>query len=83
MARRAAFLSDPTHRSHIVSVPTHTSWLNQVDIGLSILVQRVIKRGNCTSVADVKQNVLDVIDYFNQTLAKPFAWTYRGRPLVV
>lgn len=36
-----------------------------------------------TSVADVKQNVLDVMDYFNRTLAKPCTWTYRGRPLVV
>ncbi|MCP4419337.1 MAG: IS630 family transposase, partial [Chloroflexi bacterium] len=22
------------------------------------------------------------IDYFNRTLAKPFKWTYKGRPLV-
>jgi hypothetical protein len=24
---------------------------------------------------------LAFIDYFNQTMAKPFKWTYAGRPL--
>jgi putative transposase len=23
------------------------------------------------------------IDYFNRTMAKPFKWTYKGRPLQV
>jgi transposase len=67
----------------MVYVPKHTSWLNQVEIWLSILVRRVIKRGNFTSVDDLKQKVLDFIAYFNRTMAKPFQWTYRGRPLVM
>jgi transposase len=83
MASRVAFLSDATHRIQLVYVPKHTSWLNQVEIWLSILVRRVIKRGNFTLVADLKAKVLAFITYFNRTMAKPFAWTYRGRPLVV
>jgi hypothetical protein len=47
----------------------------------SILVRRVIKHGNFTSVADLQAKILAFIDYFNQT-AKPFRWTYTGRPLV-
>ena len=79
---RAAFLSDPTHRIQFVYVPKHTSWLNQVEIWLGILVRRVIKRGNFTSLEDLRTKILDFIAYFNQT-AKPFRWTYAGRPLTI
>jgi transposase len=78
---RAAFLSDPSHRIQFVYVPKHTSWLNQIEIWFSILVRRVIKRGNFPSVDALRERILAFIAYFNQT-AKPFQWTYTGRPLV-
>lgn len=81
LSTRAAFLSDPSHRIQFVYVPKHTSWLNQVEIWFSILVRRVIKRGNFTSLDDLRERILAFIAYYNQT-AKPFAWTYTGRPLV-
>jgi hypothetical protein len=82
LASRAAFLSDPTHRIQFVYVPKHTSWLNQVEIWLGILVRRVIRRGNFSSLDDLRAKILAFIDYFNRT-AKPFRWTYAGRPLQV
>ena len=81
MVSRAAFLCDPNHRIQFVYVPKHTSWLNQVEIWLSILVRRVIKRGNFASVEALQERLLAFVAYFNQT-AKPFRWTYTGRPLV-
>jgi hypothetical protein len=42
------------------------------DEACSPTVRRVIKRGTFTFIADLKQKVLDLIVYFNRTLAKPF-----------
>ena len=80
---RKAFLTDSGHRIRFVYVPKHTSWLNQIEIWFSILVRRVIRRGNFTSTADLREKILAFIDYFNRTLAKPFKWTFTGRPLNV
>ena len=82
LSTRAAFLSDPSHRIQFVYVPKHTSWLNQIEIWFSILVRRVIKRGNFSSVEALRERILAFIAYFNQT-AKPFRWTYTGRPLTM
>ena len=83
VATRRKFLENKTHRIRFVYVPKHTSWLNQIEIWFSILVRRVIKRGNFTSVKDLRDKILAFIEYFNEALAKPFKWTYTGRPLNV
>ncbi len=80
MPTRAAFLSAPNHRIRFVYVPKHSSWLNQIECWFSILVRRLIKRGNFTSTQDLRQQILDFIAYFNRTLAKPFNWKFKGFP---
>jgi putative transposase len=80
MATRAAFLSDKDHRLRFVYVPKHTSWLNQIECWFSILMRRLLKRSSFTSPEDLTQKILDFIDYFNRTLAKPFVWKFQGFP---
>jgi hypothetical protein len=83
VASRKTFLSDVSHRIRFVYTPKHSSWLNQVEIWFSILVRRVIRRGSFPSKEDLRQKILNFIDYFNKVLAKPFRWTFTGRVLKV
>ena len=80
MKTRKAFLSDSKHRIHFVYIPKHTSWLNQIECWFSILMRRLLKRGNFTSTQDLKQKIINFIAYYNHTFAKPFQWKFEGFP---
>jgi len=55
--------------------------MNQVEIVFGIVMRKVIRRGNFTATEDLRHKILAFIDYFNQVFARPFNWTYTGRPL--
>ena len=77
---RAAFLKDQGHRLRFVYTPTHTSWLNQIEVWFSILVRKLLRRSSFTSLEDLKARILAFIDYFNRTMAKPIQWLYSIEP---
>jgi transposase len=67
-------------RWHFHFTPTHASWLNQIELFFSILSRRLLRRGIFTSKKDLTTQLLNFIERYNPT-AKPFAWTYQGKPL--
>ncbi len=82
MPSRRAFLESSDHRIRFVYTPRHCSWLNQIEIWFSILVRRVLRRGDFASGEALERRLLEFVSYFNAVLARPFRWTYRGRLLV-
>lgn len=84
-----------THTSHLVTewvdahpdvqshfTPSHASWLNQIELWFSILYRRALQRGDFKSKEDLAAKLVEFIEDYNKD-AKPFAWTYKGRPLTI
>ncbi len=76
---RKDYLSDPNHRVRFIYLPRHCSWLNQIEIWFGVLRRKVTKLCSFSSVEHLCRKILAFIDYYNETLAKPYNWTYTGR----
>jgi DDE superfamily endonuclease len=80
-ALRADFLAAPSHRIRFVYTPKHCSWLNQIELWFGTLARAILRRGSFVSVDALTNAILAFIRYYNQIKARPYNWTYTGRPV--
>lgn len=55
-------------------IPTHSSWLNQVERSFAKITLEVIRRGSFTSVPQLRNAILDYIEAHNGD-PKPVSWS--------
>lgn len=62
--------------------PTYSSWLNQVEIWFNMLTRDVLKGGIWHSKKQLVDQLMDYIETYNKTRAKPFKWTFDGKSML-
>jgi len=75
------WLKKKERKIKIYYTPTYSSWLNQIEIWFGILTKDVLKGGIWHSKKQLVDQLLQYVDTYNKSKAKPFAWTYTGKPL--
>jgi transposase len=78
VSSRRDFLTDESHRIRFVYTPKHCSWLNQIEIWFGTLRKKLTRYGSFVSLEDLQDRILRFIDYYNETMAKPYRWTCDG-----
>jgi len=56
------------------SIPTYSSWLNQIERFFAIITDKSIRRGSFGSVKELVTKIDHFVDHCNQN-CKPFAWS--------
>lgn len=64
----------------VVHLPTHASWLNQVEIYVSIIQRKVLTPNDFADLAEVERRLLAYENLYNAT-AHPFAWQFTRQDL--
>ncbi len=68
-------------RAGRASTPTYASWLNQVEIWFGIFARDVLRDAVWRSKAELIRQIMEYIRIYWSERAKPFRWTYTGKPL--
>jgi hypothetical protein len=63
-----------------VMLPTHSSWLNQIEIYFSIVQRKVLTPMDVVNKAILTKRLLDFQDYYMET-AQPFSWKFTTEDL--
>jgi hypothetical protein len=78
METRRRFLEKEDHRIRFVFTPKHCSWLNPIENWFAKLQRHVIRNGNFSSVKELQGKIESYITFYNDCLAKPLKWKFKG-----
>ncbi len=73
-------LAGHERRVRLHFAPTHTSWLNQIELWFATSTRQVLALGSFCSLNDLAEKVRNFMDYYNREEARPYRWTYTGQP---
>ncbi len=62
-------------KAHLVQLPVHASWLNQVEIYFSVVQRKVLTPNDFADLAEVEARLLAFERRYEQT-AEPFEWKF-------
>lgn len=68
-------MNDKYPTAHMVHLPIHASWLNQIEIYFSIVARKVLKPDDFVDLDAVAQRLTEFERHYNRT-AEPFDWTF-------
>jgi transposase len=66
--------------AHLVHLPVHASWLNQIEIVFSVIQRKVIKPAGFADLADLQDRLERFEERYNAT-ARPFDWRFTSSDL--
>jgi transposase len=66
--------------AHLVHLPVHASWLNQIEVVFSVIQRKVISPADFADLAAMADRLERFEDRYNQT-ARPFDWRFTRRDL--
>ena len=66
--------------AHLVQLPVHASWLNQIEIVFSVIQRKVIKPAEFADPAALQTRLERFEDRYNDT-ARPFDWRFTSSDL--
>lgn len=73
-------MNDAYSNAHMVHLPVHASWLNQVEIYFSAVQRKALNPDDFLDLDEVAERLLSFQDHYNAT-AQPFDWTFTKHDL--
>ena len=61
--------------ARLIHLPTHASWLNQIEIYFSILQRKVLTPADCESLRQLRDLIIRFQERYEKT-ATPFKWKF-------